>query len=65
MVLPAETGGRMTKRKCPRCGKETLLISNVMGTTETIYWRCSHCCYNEQTGYDYQKKLSGQQEICL
>lgn len=40
----------MSERPCPWCGG-TLRITNVIGTTMTVNWRCSNCCYREDTNY--------------
>jgi hypothetical protein len=60
---------------CPRCkgrgwelkGKPTptLRVDNVMGSTQTIYYKCSKCCYTEKRPYgddDKSKKKRDEQE---
>jgi hypothetical protein len=53
----------MSVADCPRChgilfGKPkskprpTLRVENVMGSTRTIHYRCSNCCYTEKCHYD-------------
>lgn len=53
----------MSVADCPRChgfiyGKPkskprpTLRVENVMGSTHTIYYHCSNCCYKEKVQYD-------------
>ena len=51
------------KRKCPKCGKQSLRIDNVMGTTQEIHWRCGLCCYKEKTGYDYETSKPNVQQV--
>jgi hypothetical protein len=51
----------MTLLDCPRChgkgwdhkGKPrpTMRVVNVMGTTQTIHYRCGECCYTEKKQY--------------
>lgn len=37
--------------KCPKCGKMSLRIENIMGSTRTIYYKCGECCYREKRPY--------------
>jgi len=37
--------------KCPKCGKMSLRIDNVMGSTKLIYFKCDKCCYKEKRSY--------------
>lgn len=41
----------MTVEDCPRCGKRSLRIVNVMSTTRTIHYACSNCCFKEKRPY--------------
>ena len=46
----------MVVRDCPKCGKKSLRINNVMCSTEEIHWNCGDCCYKEITDYNYKFK---------
>lgn len=36
---------------CPQCGEDSLRVTNVMGSTCTIYRHCSICCYRDEQHY--------------
>ena len=42
--------------QCPKCGKMTLRIVNVMATTERIHYACGNCCHKEQRPYNWDQQ---------
>ena len=45
----------MVMIKCPKCGKITLRITNVMATTERIHYACGNCCHKETRPYGWDE----------
>ena len=41
----------MTVKICPKCGKKTFRIENVISTTQMIHWRCTNCCNKARIPY--------------
>lgn len=52
----------MSVEDCPRCGKRSLRIVNVMATTRMIHYACTNCCFKEKRPYpeDVQGKQARQ-----
>lgn len=48
----------MSVETCPRCGRLTLRVVNVIGTTRTVYLACSRCCYKEKRSYENHEEMS-------
>jgi len=57
----------MVMIKCPKCGKETLRVVNVMATTQLIHYACGNCCHKERRpyGWDQDEKKKHEKQMRL